>query len=347
MVKERTRKSYRVICRALQVPRPTFSRWRLRMKEGEVLVNTPGPKKVEPFDLGELRDDLRSLRHGIKRSIGTTQLYRCYQQSVSRRELGRMVEQVRHDLVMDHRRRLRRIEWVGIGVVWAMDVTECDQRSAEGLKIYLHNMQDLGSRYKFPPMAGGCPVGEEIAGYLSDKFSRFGPPLLLKRDNGGNMNHVALNEVLSDFFVMPLNSPDYYAPYNGAIEESQREMKRCLEEKLGVGLSCMREHIQPYAEAAAQDLNHRLRDCLGGRTSCQVYWGAEPKPVFTKRERREIYDCLMERTARILLALNESGLYAREAAWRIAVEFWLKSKRYITVYNNQRVSPYLPTALVS
>jgi hypothetical protein len=29
-------------------------------------------------------------------------------------------------------------------------------------------------------MAGGYPVGEEIAGYLIDKFFRFGPPLLLK-----------------------------------------------------------------------------------------------------------------------------------------------------------------------
>jgi len=348
VVKERTRKSYRVICRALQVPRPSFSRWRLRMREGEVLVNAPGPKKVEPFDLAGLQQEIHSLRHGTKRSIGTTKLYRSYHQSVSRRELGRMVEQVRHELAMDHRRHLRRIEWVGVGVVWAMDVTELGQRSADGLKVYLHNMQDLGSRYKFPPMAGGCPVGEEIAGYLSNKFRRFGPPLFLKRDNGGNMNHVALNEVLADSFVMPLNSPDYYAPYNGAIEESQRELKRCLGEKLGIGMvGCMREQIQPYAEAAAQDLNHRRRDSLAGRTSCQVYWGSELKPVFTKRERREIYDCLMERTERILVALNETGVYAREAAWRIAAEFWLNSKGHIRVHNNQKVSPYLSTALAS
>jgi len=347
VVKQRTRKSYRVVCRSLHVPRPSFSRWRLRMKEGEVLVSAPGPKKVEPFDLAGLEEDIRSLRHGIKRSLGTKKLYRCYHQSVSRRELGRMVEQVRHELVMDHRRRLRRIEWVGVGVVWAMDVTEYGQRSPDGLKIYLHNMQDLGSRYKFPPMAGGCPVGEEVAGYLSNKFSRFGPPLLLKRDNGGNMNHVAVNEVLAEFFVMPLNSPDYYAPYNGAIEESQGELKRCLGEKLEIGVGWMREEIQPYAEAAAQDLNHLRRDCLEGRTSCQVYWGSELKPVFTKRERREIYDCLMERTERILLALNASGLVAREAAWRIAAEFWLNSKGHIRVHNNQKVSPYLSPTLAS
>ena len=281
-MKGHTGRSYRVICNLLKVPWSSFSRWRLRMREKGVLVKRPGPKKVEPIDPAVLQGDIHSLHHGTKRSAGTTKLYWRYQQRVSRRELGRMVEQVRHDLAMDHRRHLRRIEWLAASVVWAMDATEYDQRAADGFKIHLHNTQDLGSRYKFLPIAGGDPVGEEIAGYLSDQFSRFSPPLLLKRDNGGNMNHVAVNDVLAEFFVLPLNSPVYYAPYNGAIEEAQREMKRCLGEKLNF------EPIGPYAEAAAHDLNHRLRDSLGGRTSCQVYFGSGTKPVFTKRERRDI-----------------------------------------------------------
>jgi len=59
-------------------------------------------------------------------------------------------------------------------------------------------------------MAGGYPVGEEVAGYLSDKFDRYGAPLVLKRDNEGNMNHRGINDVLSESFVLPLNSPEYY-----------------------------------------------------------------------------------------------------------------------------------------
>jgi hypothetical protein len=345
-MKGHTGRSYRVICNLLKVPWSSFSRWRLWMREKGALVKRPGPKKVAPIDPVELQGDIHSLHHGTKRSAGTTKLYWRYQQRVSRRELGRMVEQVRHDLAMDHRRYLRRIEWLGVGVVWAMDVTEYDLRAAEGFKIHLHNTQDLGSRYKFLPMTGEFLVGEEIAGYLSDKFCRFSPPLLLKRDNGGNMNHLAVNDVLAEFFVLPLNSPVYYAPYNGAIEESQREMKRCLGEKLELGLSWCREQIGPYAEAAAHDLNHRLRDILGGRTSCQVYFGSGTKPVFTKRERRDIYDCLMERVGRILLSLNESGQVARESAWRIAVEFWLRSKGYIKVHINPKVSPNFIPILV-
>lgn len=144
-----------------------------------------------------------------------------------------------------------------------------------------------------------------------------------------------------------MNSPVHYAPYNGAIEESQRELKRCLGEKLGLGLSRSRKQIGPYAEAAAHDLNHRLRDCLGGRTSCQMYFGSGDKPVFAKRERRDIYDCLMERVGRILLSLNPTGLVARESAWRIAVEFWLQSKGYIKGHINPKVSPNFTPIFVS
>ncbi len=182
-------------------------------------------------------------------------------------------------------------------------------------------------------------MGEEIAGYLNEKFCRFDPPLFLKRDNAGNLNHVAVNEVLSEFFVLPLNSPEYYAPYNGAIEESQRELKACLREKLIPELDYSENHSPVYAEVAAHDLNHRLRSCLRGKTSCQVFFSSLGKPFFSKLERREIYDIVQERVERILVSMNQFGRSARESAWRIAVEFWLQSRGFIKVHIPQKVSP--------
>jgi len=339
-IKGRTGMPDAVICRAMRVPESTLGRWRRRKKENRPFLNRPGPKKVEPFDPSVLDAEIRLLGHGVKRSAGATRLYGRYQGSISRRELSRMVGQVRQDLVADHRRNLRQIDWLMPGVVWAMDVTEYDLGLAR--KIHLHNTQDLGSRYKFPPMAGECPIGEEIAGYLSEKFFRFGPPLLLKRDNGGNLNHAAVNEVLSEFFVLPLNSPEYYAPYNGAIEESQRELKACLREKLVPGIRCSLDPIAVYAEVAAHDLNHRLRPCLQGNTSCQAFFCPTEKPVFSKLDRREIYDILLERVERILGSMNEWGKAARESAWRIAVESWLQSKGFINVHTPKKCHPIFP-----
>ena len=301
-------------------------------------MKRPGPKKVEPFDPAALETEIKSLNHGAKRSEGTTNLYRRYQDTLSRRDLARMVEQVRREVAADHRNHLRRIEWLAPGVVWAMDVTEYGLEGAG--KIHLHNTQDLGSRYKFSPLTGECPVGEEIAGYLSEKFGRFGPPLFLKRDNGGNLNHGSVNEVLSEFFVLPLNSPAYYAPYNGAIEESQRELKACLREKPIPDLPLSANHsVAVYAEVAAHDLNHRLRPCLNGKTSCQVFFSLAERPVFSKLERKEIYDIVLARVERILMSIHQSGKSAREVAWRIAVEFWLQSRGFIKVHIPQKVLP--------
>jgi len=339
-IKKRTGMPYGVICRAMRVPGSTLGRWRRRKKENRPFIHRPGPKKAEPFDPSALGAEIRLLGHGVKRSAGATRLYGRYQGSLSRRELSRMVGQVRQDLVADQRKNLRQIDWLVPGVVWAMDGTEYDLGMAG--KIHLHNTQDLGSRYKFSPMAGECPVGEEIAGYLSEKFFRFGPPLFMKRDNKGNLNHVAVNGVLSEFFVLPLNSPEYYAPYNGAIEESQRELKGCLREKLVLGIPCSQDPMAMYAEVAAHDLNHRLRPCLQGKTSCQAFFSLGEKPAFSKLERREIYDILMERVERILASMNQFEKSARDSAWRIAVEFWLQSRGFIKVHIPKKCHPILP-----
>jgi hypothetical protein len=344
-IKGKTQMPYTLICRAIRIPLSTLGRWRSRQKEDRPLLNRPGPKKVEPFDPAVLETEIKSLDHGAKRSEGTTGLYKKYQESLSRRDLARMVEQVRREVAADHRNHLRRIEWLTPGVVWAMDVTE-EKLGSETL--HLQNTQDLGSRYKFPPLSGECPVGEEVAGYLSEKFSRFGPPLFLKRDNGGNLNHRAVNEVLSEFFVLPLNSPTYYAPYNGAIEQSQGELKACLREKL------MTQFPQPedpslaiYAEVAAHDLNHRHRPCLQGKTSCQAFFSSEGKPVFSKLERREIYDIVLARVEMILESMNQFGRSTKEAAWRIAVEFWLQARGFIKMHIPQKVSPNFTPIFVS
>jgi len=338
-MKEQTGMPYGVICQTLRLPLSSLKRWRFRIEKNEAVVKRPGPKKVEPFAPSVLETEIGLLGHGRKRSAGTTELYQRYRFSVSRRELGQMVAQVRQDLVADHRRNLRRIQWQTPGIVWAMDGTEYDMGLAG--KIYLCNMQDLGSRYKFLPMAGEHPVGEEIAGYLSDKMDRYGAPLILKRDNEGNLNHAAVNAVLEEFLVLPLNSPEYYAPYNGAIEDSQREVKRCLREKLALGLPECRDHVSAYAEAAIHDLNHRIRPCLEERTSCQVFFAPANKPVFMKRERREIYDMITDQAERILSAMKQSGTAVRETAWRIAVESWLKARGFIKVHINQKCHPIL------
>jgi hypothetical protein len=333
-IKQKTDMPYREIASAVRLPYPSLERWRVRRKTDTPLVRQPGPPKIKPPNLAKLSQDIAGLSHGQARTQGTGALYASYASSVSRRELRRMVEAARHGQNALHRQNLRRIHWNVPNVAWSMDPCEYGGRDASGAKVYLNHMQDLASRYKFSPMTGNVPCGEEIAGYLAATFDRFGAPLFLKRDNGGNLNHAAVNHVLADYFVIPVNSPAHYPPYNGAIEEAQTELKNGLAAKLAYRSSCPREHLDVYAATVEHDLNHQSRPCLKGRNACQTYFTG--KRTFTKWERRDAYVWVANVQSDMLC--SREGVQP-QAAWRIAVEAWLRMKGFITVTINGKVLP--------
>ena len=328
---------YRNICDAVRLPYRSFTRWSVRRQEDAPLVCQPGPAKVERPDFSKIEQDIAKLSHGHERTQGTAGLYACHRLSISRRDLQRLVAMARHDLNVSHRQNLRRISWNVSNVAWSMDPCEFEKRDAAGAKPYLNHMQDLASRYKFDPMAGDIPAGEEISGWLTATFNDFGPPMFLKRDNGGNLNHKAVNEVLEEYYVMPLNSPAYYPPYNGAIEKAQTELKNGLASKLMYQPCCPREHLEAYASSVEHDLNHKPRPCLNGKNSCQVYFAG--KRTFSKWERRDAYAWITDLQSDILNSEENNERVQPQAAWRIAVEAWLSMKGFITVTINGKVLP--------
>jgi hypothetical protein len=332
-IRQKNGMSYRAILIAVRLPYPSFIRWHMRHKKNASLVRQPGPPKVKPPDFDRLHLDIAQLSHGQTRSQGTGDLYTRYRSTVSRRQLRRMVAMARHDLNMLNRQNLRRIRWNVPNVAWSMDPCEYGQHDATSNKVYLNQMQDLASRYKFSPMMGEIPCGEEISGYLAATFNRFGAPLFLKRDNGGNLNHAAVNDVLADYFVMPVNSPVHYPTYNGAIEEAQAELKNALTAKLSYRLYCPREHLEAYASTVEHDLNHKPRPCLNGKNACQAYFAG--KRAFTKWERRDAYAWITNLQNDMLCC---DGVHP-QTAWRIAVEVWLNMKGFITITRNGKVLP--------
>jgi transposase InsO family protein len=329
-IKEKTGMPLRAIATAVRVPYPSIIRWRSRQENHVPVVRQPGPSKIAPPDLDKLAQDIAALSHGQDRTQGTGDLYERHASSISRRELQRMVALARHDLNSTHRQNLRRIRWNVPNVAWAMD--PCEYEPRDGGKVYFNHVQDMASRYKFSPLTGGVPSGEAIAKHLAATFDRFGAPLFLKRDNGSNLNDAAVNKVLADYFVLPINSPAHYPPYNGAIEEAQTELKNGLAEKLAHKPNCPEAHLDAYAGVVEHDLNHYPRPCLNGRNSCQVYFGG--RRTFTRWERRDAYVWI----ANVQKDMLCCDRVQPQAAWRIAVEEWLRMKGFITVTNG-KVSP--------
>jgi len=321
----------RSVCCALGVARSSFGRWRGRHRSGRPLLRRPGPRKVLPEDIEVINRDVSMLDHGTHRSAGATALYKKYRDTMSRRDIAGLVEAARRESARDRRCGMRRIHWHGAGVAWAIDDT---QYARGGLSIINH-IEDLGAKYHLQPIAGRWqPCGEEIAGHLAHLFHHHGAPLFLKRDNGGNLNHSAVNDVLAEYVVLPLNSPAYYPPYNGAIEEAQGELKTEIDNQV-IPAGCLQPSgIEPYARAAAHELNHRRRDVLDNKTPCQAFYGN--RQAFTKPERKEIYDTLKAKQDYILSSGNNFSL---DAAWRIAAEIWLLQKGFITISINNKVLP--------
>ena len=65
-VKKKYSLSNSEIARQLGLSYETLMRWRRRLSKGQPPVEKPGPKKIEPLDLGQLREKIRDLEHGAR-----------------------------------------------------------------------------------------------------------------------------------------------------------------------------------------------------------------------------------------------------------------------------------------
>ena len=332
---------YSRLCESVGLSYASFRRWQQRLERGQSAILRPGPHKVAPLNLEELRGALYHLRHGRERSAGAGTLYRQHQDQISRRDLQGLARTVREELAHQHQAELRRITWKIPGLVWSLDDAELARVAHH--TWHLHQVQDLASRYKFTPWVGEHVLGETVAVHLEQLFLRHGPPLVLKRDNGSNLNQRAVDEVLAHYLVLPLNSPPHYAPYNGGMERAVGELKTPLREKILTSGPIAECQAQAWAEVLAHELNHRSRDCLDGRIACRVLQDARPAlKAYTLRKRREIFDWINELTQTLIAVSAVHNQRQVETARRRAVETWLQRNGVITVTQNRKVLPIFP-----
>ena len=329
---------YRRLCRVLGVPYGSFRRWKQRLAQGQPVRFRPGPKKLAPLTLEELRVGLDRLHHGDQRSRGVGALYRQYHAQISRRELETLIAMARRGLARQRQAALCRVTWQVPGLVWALDDAELARRPHGVLR--LHQVQDLASRYKFPPWVGERVSGDAVARRLEQLFVQHGAPLVLKRDNGANLNQQAVDEVLARYLVMPLNSPPYYPRYNGGMERAIRELKTPLAAKLLAGGPISASQLRSWAELLAEDLNHRPRRSLHGEVACRVFQDARAAlRAYTLRRRRAFFDEINDLTWTLMETRSVRTQRQAEAARRLAVEAWLQRNGVITITQRTTVLP--------
>lgn len=307
----------------------SFMRWKRRIDANESPVRKPGPKKIAVLDLESLNKDIRNLKHCSKRSHGTCALAIKYQASISRRHVADLVDQARQHA---RNKTVCRLTWHYPDTAWAID--GCEVKSSEiKTRIYVQNLQDMGSIYKFGPLVSlKEPNGNDIISYLSNRFETYGAPLFLKRDNARNYNAHGVNDLLGEYMVIPLNSPNYYAPYNGGIEHAQWELKSCLKSKT-VKTS---DDFELQVNMAIHDLNHKPRRKLNGQNACLSYF-TNKRQVYSKRKRRQIFDWIMALAIEISQKAGKDKI--DPAAWRFACQKWMEENGVITVKKWRKVLP--------
>jgi transposase InsO family protein len=316
------------LCHGL--PRSTIGRWKQRLRGGRPLLQSPGPKKLLSPDWPALIAQIKALTHGRRRTQGTTGLHQEHRREISRRRFQQLVQEERHRLSLN----MKRIQWLLPGTVWSVDATHYRGR-------VLVPLQDLASRYRFTPLLGTCEDGGQIATFLDAAFHHYGPPLLLKRDNGGPFNCHEVNAVLAEHKVLPLNSPPFYPPYNGAMERSIRDWKRHLSKRL---LCPAPDPVMAaVVETIAHELNHQPRRCLKGKSACQIHHDPALRLPIDPRSRDHILNLLMSHFCRNLQIMPARTQHAVSAVWRLTVTSWLRCQGLISFGKSQNQTENVST----
>ena len=334
-LKARFRVSYRLVLANLPFCPATYRRWKNRVCRGEKPVQKPGPKPMKPLNLEVLAGQLTHLDHRRKRSFGVEKLRVATKGAISKRDLDELIANARKHELRQRKARQSRLSWLKPGSVWGMDTFETALPNIAG-KCYVLAVQDLASGYKLPLLtAKKEPEGCQVAHHLEQLFSRFGRPLFIKRDNGGNLNQSKVNELFADHCVIPLNNPCYYAQYNGAIEHAQGELKRLLEKEY-YNIRSFSE-FERCVDLAAHDLNHAARRYLGGVTSCIKFF-QKPAINYSKKSRKEVFLWICDYASDIVEKAGSS--LSLTTAWRIACKFWLVQNGLLAISKSAIVLPY-------
>ena len=328
--------SARRLCEQAGLSRATLSRWQQRQRTGQPLLRAPGPAKTAPLPLAQLREQLKQLSHGAKRTQGTGPLYRQYQQSLSRRQLGAMVREIRQQQRAEQRDQLQHITWFCVQTAWALDATEW-RTDQPGVKLQALLTRDLASNYNLGLQVDRHLTGDQVAEYLDGLIVHYGPPLFLKRDNGSVLHTAAVEEVLARAGILPLTSPVECPRYNGGIEKHIGDFKGLYGFDLPGEPGGDVRRALALLEALRHETNAYPRRGLFDCSPAEMFYSG-PRLRVRRPDRRRLFDCLWERTCDILSQMKTVNHRLEARAWRLAAESWLRCQSLISVTTNKNPS---------
>lgn len=196
------------IARALKLCPATVRSWRRAWSRHRLCIKDRGrPRKVmSPQTL----QYLASISDEPYSQISVAQLHR-HCPDASRRAL----QEWRNQLKKRQQQEQHRLEWRGVGQIWAMDFTHAPQ-PIDAQYPYALAVRDMASGYNLLALPCEHMRDEQVTAALRPLFVQHGAPLVLKHDGG--FKGLQIQELLNAWQVTALLSPPHTPRYNGSIE---------------------------------------------------------------------------------------------------------------------------------
>jgi transposase InsO family protein len=288
-----------------------------------------------------LRQEVLELLEELGPGVGLPTLRECFPHLL-RAELDDLLRRWRRLWRLRHSAILHVLEWTTPGSVWAMDFAEAPA-PIDGAYPYLLAVRDLASCRQLLWLPTPAESAAETVNALASLFVRYGPPLVLKSDNGSAFIAEATQALLASAGVVPLFSPPYTPAYNGSAEAGIGSLKTRTERHAA---RCGRPGVWTLDDAAAAQAEaNALAHRRGER-------GPTPDAAWSSRPRLTAADRVLfqatlarlrgEERARAGLATDGSPhATAERRAARIAIRRALGEHGYL-LFSRRRIPLPIP-----
>ncbi len=277
--------------------------------------------------------------------LGVPTLRDCFP-TMSRAELDEMHKRYRLVWRERHRVPLRVLHWPVAGRVWAIDYTQPPQ-PINGAFDSLLAVRDLATGLQLLWQPVEAATGDHAARALESLFATYGPPLVLKSDNGSHFTGAAVQDLLHGFQVECLFSPPHWPRYNGAIEAGIGALKERTEARAAraghPGYWTWDDTSGALLEANTLSLNGS-----NGTSPDQAWQQRTPIPIYERdafsasvqahlaAEKREQSPC----------EAATNGVWSEREMARKAIRLTLEERGYLH-YTRRRILPPIPRPKVA
>lgn len=153
-------------------------------------------------------------------------------QNLARRQVEDIVRRFKRVDRKLHRRGLARLTWRQPGTVWAMDhchpLDPIIDLRPDALAVWqtrILAVRDLASGYQLAWDGVPDESAQHVVALLVVLFILFGPPLVIKADNGHAFDNELVRALLTQWGVCLLLSPVRRPQYNGSVEAANGSME--------------------------------------------------------------------------------------------------------------------------